>query len=184
MNKIFTIILLLFLLVFSINCSIPDPRSPINHKSDQAVDESIAFRNSINQSEIDAIQKLIANDSLHTYLNSNKGFWYAYQTKNEKIAQPKFGDEVVYNYQIEDLESKIIYSFGEIGVRKYKVDQQNIEEGLREGIKILNEGEQAIFLFPSFKMHSFAGDRKKIRPLQSLKVILKLIKINVKNEGN
>lgn len=183
MNKTLNLFLLIVVIGF-VSCSSPEPRHPISRKSHRSADESIALRASINQSEIDAIQQFIKKDTVHQYLNSNKGFWIAYQLKNNKNYQPKFGDRVLYTYQVEDLDSKIIYSFDEIGERSYNVEQQDLEEGLREAIKILNEEEQAIFLFPSFKMYSFAGDSKKIKPLQTLKITVKTIKININNEFN
>jgi gliding motility-associated peptidyl-prolyl isomerase len=184
MTKVCRAFLLLIVAIFFAACSSPEPRHPISRKTHESIDASIALRTSINQSEIEAINQLIAKDSTQTYINSNKGFWYAYKVDNNNDYKPKFGDLVEYIYQIEDLDSKIIYSFDEIGVRTYAIDQQDLEEGLREAVKTLSEGEEAIFLFPSFKMHSFGGDRKKIRPLQSLKIVLKLLKINIKNENS
>ena len=60
------------------------------------------------------------------------------------------------------MDNQILYSKKELGVQNYVMDKQMLFTGLREGLKLLNEGESARFLFPSIKAYGYFGDEKKI----------------------
>ena len=64
------------------------------------------------------------------------------------------------------------------------VDQQEIVEGLRNALKLMKEGEEISFLFPSHKMYGYLGDKNKIGVNQPIKIKVQLIKIINKNESN
>ena len=43
------------------------------------------------------------------------------------------------------------------------MDKEIIFKGLREGLKIMKEGENVTFLFPSEKAYGYYGDQNKIK---------------------
>jgi len=97
---------------------------------------------------------------------------------------PLLGDEVTFTYNIKNLEGSTILSVEENGLQSYKIDQSNQDliSGLRDGIKLMKEGEQITFLFPSYKAYGYYGIVDKLgvnTPVQST-VTLKSInnKIN------
>ncbi|PJC60215.1 MAG: gliding motility-associated peptidyl-prolyl isomerase GldI, partial [Flavobacteriales bacterium CG_4_9_14_0_2_um_filter_35_242] len=57
------------------------------------------------------------------------------------------------------------------------------ETGLQNGLKLMKENEEVMFLFPSFLAYGVLGDRKKIKTNQPLiyTVYLKKIINNKKN---
>ena len=63
-------------------------------------------------------------------------------------------------------------------MQKNKVDKQEIISGLQDGLKLVKEGETAVFLMPSFNAFSVLGDRKKIKTNQPLIYTVYLKKIN------
>jgi gliding motility-associated peptidyl-prolyl isomerase len=81
---------------------------------------------------------------------------------------------------VSDLNNVLIYSQETIGEKTYMVDQQDIIEGLRNGLKLMNEGDIVTFLFPSHKVYGYSGDENKIGINQPLIYKVKLNKINKK----
>ncbi len=82
------------------------------------------------------------------------------------------GDVVQFSYNIKDLNGNEIISEKENGLQQYKVDQSNQEliSGVREGIKLMKEGETVTFLFPSYKAFGYYGIEEKLGtniPVQS-----------------
>lgn len=161
------------------SCVEPIPRRPISHHSDSYMEKSVAINKEINAVEEAIIKQYIALDSLNTYLVSPNGFWYTYEHQiNDEKALPIRGDEVVFEYEILNFDEKIIYSKETLSEVKYLVDKEDITNGIQDGIKLMKEGEEVVFLFPSFKTFGFTGDQQKIGSNQPLIYRVKLIKIN------
>jgi gliding motility-associated peptidyl-prolyl isomerase len=138
----------------------------------------------LNKSEEELFEEFIAKDSLTDYIVSSSGFWYTYNFKSANDYSPQLGDEVIYTFEVLDLDQNVIYSFEEIGEKSYFVDQQTLEEGLRIGLKLMHEGDFVTFLFPSHKVFGYLGDENKIGIHQPLIYKVKLNKISRKNESN
>ena len=176
----FKILLLLFLVT---SCFNSKARKPISKSSNDFIEESIARNKKLYASEEKAIKQLIKNDSLHTYYSSPNGFWYYFINKvKTDTDKPKFGNEVTFDYEIKNLNGSLIYSKEELGLQNYLVDQQDLIQGLQEGIKILKEGEIVSFLFPSYKAFGYYGDKNRIDVNQPIIINVHLIKINKKTQ--
>ena len=85
---------------------------------------------------------------------------------------PKYGDNVVFSYDIKKLSGETILSQNETGLQNYVVDQTNQEliSGIRDGIKLMKEGETVTFLFPSHKAYGYYGLENRLGtnvPIQS-----------------
>jgi len=178
------IIASLFFVATFVSCMQPVPRRPVSTSNSSFLENSVSFNKSLNEKEEEIFKELMLHDSITNYISSPNGFWYTYNVKSENSFNPQFGDQLVYKYEIFDLNGGIIYSADEIGEQTYFVDQQNIVEGLRNGLKIMNEGDVITFLFPSHKVFGYLGDENKIGTNQSLIYKVQLIKINKKNESN
>ena len=172
-NKIYILLLLVI-----IACAQPQPRKPVVKKTSTFLTESIERNKAINKAEENIFKSLMEADSLNTYIVSSNGFWY-YYNKIDTVATrlPVRGDEVVYEYQINNVNGDLIYSKEELGVRNYLVDKQELITGLQDGLKLMKEGEEVTFLFPSHKAYGYSG-YKNITGNQPLiyKVKLKEIK--------
>ena len=174
-------IFLIFSLVASCNV---EPRRPILRKSSSGIEQSVTLNKKIIAQQESDFNKIIKRDSLNVYIASDLGFWYTFNYKSEASYFPKNEDEVVYSFEVYNLNYDIIYTQEEIGIRNYIVDKQEIIEGLREGLKLMNVGDIATFLFPSHKVFGYLGDQIKIGINQPLIYKVQLIKINKKNESN
>ncbi len=167
---------LFYILLFSsiiVSCKTPEARQPVQSSSGSFIKESAERNKKIYDDEKEFIQKLIAKDSSHNYTSSENGFWYFYNKRDTAITEmPDLGDIVKFTYDIKDLNGTIIISDEENGLQHYKVDQSNQEliSGIREGIKLMKEGETVTFLFPSYKAYGYYGIEEKLGaniPVQS-----------------
>lgn len=156
--------LMLLVTVFTcISCSDPEARRPVSASSGSFFKESVERNKRLLAVEQRIIHQIIKNDPQNNYLSSNSGYSYYYNVKDNTDAQvPETGDLVSFTYDIRNLKGEPIYSKEELGVNTYKIDKQDIIEGLRSGIKLLKAGETATFLFPSQLAYGYHGDNKKI----------------------
>lgn len=172
------ILLILVLLIFS--CKEPEARRPKKHSVNNFHKEVIAQYKKMNAIENKRISAFILKDSLYDYKTSANGFWYAYiikDTINSKVA--KSNDIVTLAYDIKTLNNQSLYPTQQA---TYKVDKQEFVPGLREGIKLMKEGEKMIFIIPSYRAYGVTGDGDKIKMNQPIKSTIKLIKITKENE--
>jgi gliding motility-associated peptidyl-prolyl isomerase len=159
--KILSCSVLLFLL--SSSCKSPEPRKPITVKTGSFIKASVERNKELNKKEALLIKAVAEQNAGKTIISSNYGFWYFLNNStktNDYFAE--FGDKVNFDYNIKNLKGEIIYSAEELGTQNYSMDKQEIFTGLREGLKLLNEGQSATFLFPSQKAFGYYGDENKI----------------------
>ncbi len=168
--KLFNI---LFFLAIIVSCKSPEARRPVQSHSGTFIKESAERNKKIYDEEKSFIEKLMAKDSTNNYISSENGFWYYYNTRDTtSIEMPDMGDIVKFTYDIKDLNGNLILSEKENGLQQYKVDQSNQDliSGVREGIKLMKEGETVTFLFPSYKAFGYYGIEEKLGtniPVQS-----------------
>ncbi|AXT53477.1 gliding motility-associated peptidyl-prolyl isomerase GldI [Aquimarina sp. BL5] len=177
---------LLFLSVFTLffSCKAPEARKPISISSGSFINESINRSKELTAREEARIQKIIKKDSLNNYISSDGGFWYYYEKKDTiSSITPKFGDIVNFNYDVKNLNGNVIYNQKEIDTVTYSIDQEDLFFGLREGLKLMKEGEIVTFLFPSYQAYGYYGDDHKIGtniPLISRVTLNKITKQSTK----
>lgn len=173
----YSFLFLLMILCFS--CSKLEPRKPINPKPSTTLYFEAMQQNKIfNKLEDDKILELIKKDSTKTYLQSSNGFWYTYINKiEEDLPTPIKGNEVVFEYNITDLNDSIIYSKAALGVKNYAIDKEDFISGLQKGIKLMKVGETITFVIPSYSAFGITGDDNKIGINQSIKSTVTLINI-------
>jgi gliding motility-associated peptidyl-prolyl isomerase len=88
----------------------------------------------------------------------------------------------VLSYNILSLNNDTIYSKEEIGTLTYKVDKQELFQGLRDAIKLLKENEKATFLFPSSLAFGYHGDNDRIDSNLPIKSTIEIFKIEQKQD--
>ncbi|PQB07137.1 gliding motility-associated peptidyl-prolyl isomerase GldI [Polaribacter filamentus] len=152
------------------SCSKSIPRKPINPKpSTTLYKETIKKAISLNKIEDDKILQLIKNDSAKVYVQSSQGFWYTYIHKIEENAPiPEKGNEVIFEYEIRNLNDSILYSKEDLGIKSYVVDKEDFISGLQKGIKLMKIGETITFVLPSYSAFGITGDGNKIGINQSI----------------
>lgn len=169
---------LVFLSAFA--CKAPEARNPIRVSSGSFINESINRNKKLSADEEARILQLIRKDTSNQYITSENGFWYSYEQR-DTIAngyKPVFGDVVTFTYDIKDLEGNTIYNEQELDTITYAIDKEELFFGLREGLKLMKEGEIITFLFPSYQAYGYYGDDHKIGTNIPLISRVKLDKIN------
>ncbi len=155
-------ILYIIPLILIYSCKSSEARQPILNNSGTFIDASIKRNKKLNKNEYKQIEALI-KDSEKSFLSSDYGFWYYYNFKIEATTKtPKFGDLVYYTYNVKTLKNKEIYSKKDLNQQTYYIDQQELFSGLREGLKLMKEGEVITFIFPSQKAYGYYGDNDQI----------------------
>ncbi|RZN81501.1 MAG: gliding motility-associated peptidyl-prolyl isomerase GldI [Winogradskyella sp.] len=157
---------LLFILILAslfLGCKSPEARPPEVVNSGSFIKESVERNKALNKIEREKIQKVIASFSNRTFISSENGFWYHYNSKveNDSIT-PQFGDRIAYTFNISDLDGNEIYSESDIGTQYYTMDKEELFSGLREGLKLMKATESITFIFPSQKAYGYYGDDNRI----------------------
>ncbi|MGM0934210.1 MAG: gliding motility-associated peptidyl-prolyl isomerase GldI [Bacteroidota bacterium] len=166
-------------------CKSPEARYPVSQNSGSYIRESVERNRELVAAEEEYIKDLMEEDSATEYLASNDGFWYYYNkrsTDSSNTEMPEFGDLVKFDYSLSTLDGEPIYEEGEKPTREYAVDQEELFSGLRQGLKLMKEGETVTFLFPSHKAYGYYGDKNKIGTNVPVKAKVTLHDIN-KNES-
>ena len=154
-------ITLLVLLIVS--CKSPEARRPENQKTGSFIKASVERNKKLIEQQQNQIESIIKNNPQNNYIASENGFWYYYQNKIEGDSiTPKFGDIVNFNYDVKDLNGRVIYTVEELKTQNYAMDQEELFTGLREGLKLMKAGEIITFLFPSQQAYGYYGDEHKI----------------------
>ncbi|MGB4742580.1 MAG: gliding motility-associated peptidyl-prolyl isomerase GldI [Flavobacteriaceae bacterium] len=172
----YSLLFLLICLLF-VSCKPSEARHPISNNSGAFFDASIERNKQLNNREYSLIKTFIQN-SEKSFKSTEYGFWYAYNTEIETNSNtPKFGDLVQYTCGLKTLEGQVIYPTKELETQSYYIDQQELFSGLREGLKLMKEGESMTFIFPSQKAYGYYGDDKKIGSNVPLVCDVSLIKL-------
>tara|TARA_B110000971_G_C19836937_1_gene420714 strand:- start:6 stop:437 length:432 start_codon:yes stop_codon:yes gene_type:complete len=125
------------------------------------------------------LKEAASKDSLHKFKISKSGFLYAHIKSNSQASYlPIKGEIVRFNYQIEDLDQNVIYSFEEVGSVEYAIDQDDLLPALREGLRLLRPRDVVVFLFPSYICYGYQGDGDKIGINQPLRFIIERLPYN------
>jgi gliding motility-associated peptidyl-prolyl isomerase len=160
-------------------CEKLEPRKAVNLTKVSELEKTIAINKRLFSEEQRLMKKYMELDSSLVYMNSGKGFWYAHLRRVNNSVFPKKGDEVLFEQEIIDLSGTILYAKKDLGLRKYVIDKEHIIKGLKEGLKLMKEGEEVKFLFSSFVAYRMNGDTSHI--IESNEPVIstvKLIKVN------
>lgn len=167
----------LFLILLA-QCNGPEARKPVKVKSGSFIKESVERNRELLAQEEELIRSIIDSDTLKLYQSTDFGAWYSYNTKvQEDTYRPVENDQVTIRYDMLSLANDTIYKSEEMGDINFIVDKESLFPGLRNGIKLLKEGETATFLFPSHLVYGYHGDNDKIGPNVPVKSTITLLKI-------
>lgn len=160
-------------------CNKTEARRAVDLSKDSELNKTIAINKRIFLEEKKRINKYIELDSTLIYINSGKGFWYAYLTKKDNSVKPVRGDNIVFEQELIGMDGTILYAKKDLGLRSYVVDKEHIIKGLKEGLKIMGENEEIKFIFSSFVAYRMNGDTSgRIGSNEPIISKIKLIKIN------
>ena len=176
---------ILILMVLAAACKGPEARWPIEANGGSFLKLSAERNKQLLEREEALMEAIIAADSSHTYESSSSGSRFYYENRKDKAGYtPRPDDLVTLQYNILSWNNDTIYSREEIGTIRYKVDKQELYPGLRSSVKLLQEGESAVFLFPSSLAYGYHGDQDRIGPNTPLKSQVWILKIEKEQNTN
>lgn len=175
------VVAILFFSIIFCSCGDREARQPITRNSGSYINKSIQRNKDLIAKEENYISQLIDKDTLNEYRASSLGFWYTYVTKEDSPSSrfPKVGDLVLFKYNLHTLNGKRLVSQEELGNVVTQIDQSNQEliTGVREGLKLMKQGETVTFLFPSHKAYGYYGLDGKIPSNTPIKSTVTLLEI-------
>jgi gliding motility-associated peptidyl-prolyl isomerase len=156
--KLFVVICLLFT-----SCKNLEPRPPISRSTSSNTQLSIELNRELYDAEERKIESIIKLDSL-TFERSSNGFYYSFVKKDTLDGlQPRFGDRVTFEYDVISLSGDTIYNKQELSpVTKSLEQEYGIFKGMREALKLMQDGEEMIVYFPSYSAYGYYGDTDRI----------------------
>jgi len=169
-KKIFYFLSFISFLALS-SCREREARLPVSVSTGVDYTQSIELSKKINQREERRFRKYVAGQELE-FKRSNYGFLYHVENNNGKLIEAK--DLVKYTEIVEDLNGQVIYPSI---TKNLIVDHQEEIKGMHEGLKLMSEGADAVFLFPSHQAFGFHGDDNKVKSNTPLVYRIKVLKV-------
>jgi FKBP-type peptidyl-prolyl cis-trans isomerase len=147
------------ILFFSISCQNADPEPQAIDPS-QLQESLIRVNKTLAHEENLAIDRYIERRGLKME-RSGTGLRYMIINPGNGI-KAQVGMRVTVKYRIELLDGTFCYSSDSLGTNTFTVDQDQIESGIHEGIKLLSKGGKAKFILPSHLAYGLLGDQDRI----------------------
>ena len=173
MKKIY--ILLLVFIIFSCDFS----NNNIKQVDNQNVDKEslLEWNKNIVDVNSDIIKKYIDRRQWKMNISGSGLYWQIYKKTNlEKVGSEKI---VEFSYTTSLLSGEMLYSSQNSGNRTLKIDKNQEESGLNEGLKYMRLGEKAHFIVPPHLAFGVAGDGYKIPPYAVLVFDVEIVDINL-----
>ncbi|MGB5981662.1 MAG: gliding motility-associated peptidyl-prolyl isomerase GldI [Nonlabens sp.] len=171
-------IFLAFFILFS-SCKNLEARKPVSRSTNSDTQSSIEYNKKLNAAEEAAIEQSLMNDSINFERSAN-GFYY-YFTVQDSIdtPSPKFGDRVTFEYDVVALNGDTIYRKSELSpVTKSMEQEYGIFRGMREALKLMQDGDEIVAYFPSYSAYGYYGDKNRIGSNVPFKSRIKLLNVD------
>ncbi len=151
-------ILFIFLLSGFFSCRNNSGKTPDINKP--GMNEMAELNRYFVQKDRERIRNYIERKNL-VMTESPTGLWY--QIINEGSGKNfADNDKVIFNYDCSLLDGTLCYSSKTLGPKELILGKSEMEQGLNEGLRLLNPGAEAIFIIPPYLAYGLIGDRKMI----------------------
>jgi gliding motility-associated peptidyl-prolyl isomerase len=172
-------ILLFILISLLLSCGAENDKKQIRLtlQEEEQLKESILKNNQQNVGrESEKIDAYVADNNLSMKITGTGLRYMITKTSNGKTAKPEMLAKV--EYKISLLDGTDCYSSDSTGAVTFRIDHDDVESGLHEGIKLLRVGEHAKFILPSHLAYGLTGYQNKIPPRTPIIYDIKLIQLN------
>jgi FKBP-type peptidyl-prolyl cis-trans isomerase len=112
------------------------------------------------QKDRERIENYIARKDLQM-IETQSGLWYMIKSEGNGNYFTD-NDKVVIEYECTLLDGTYCYSSKDSGPKEVILGRTKIETGLDQGMRMLKQGGEAIFIIPPFLAFGLTGDGKKI----------------------
>jgi FKBP-type peptidyl-prolyl cis-trans isomerase FkpA len=171
-NKLF--VLLILVPVF-LMCSRNTEKNLTNEQIRETEEALIGANRMLLQKDKDRIKEYMAEHDL-SLRETETGLWFEI-IKNGNGTQVQDGMLLTIDYKVSLLDGTVCYSSDSLGYKQFRAGKGGIESGLDEGIRMLNEGSEAIFVLPPHLAHGLTGDGDRIPARSVILYYVKLLKV-------
>ena len=165
----------LALIVLLLSCGNPHVKQKQDIDPDKFKEQLVKVNKYEVEKETDEINQYIAHHNWKME-KTGTGLRYIFFKKGKKDSA-RSGDLVKVNYKISLLDGTECYSSDKDGAYEFKVEGDAIESGLHEAIQLMQVGDSAKFILPSYLAHGLHGDDANIPPLSTIVVDMELLEI-------
>ncbi len=125
------------------------------------------------ESESDKINSFILRGG-YTMDSTTTGLRYQIIQKKLGNRFPDKNDLVEVEFDMQLLDGTLLYARDSLGTRSFVLGNAGIISGIEEGVKLMQEGDRAIFIVPSHLAFGFTGDGIRVPPNATLIINLEL----------
>ena len=154
---------------------------PVNYENDR--EKFMEFSQDRNKQILAEDNELILAyiDSIgQKFQKTQYGFWIS-NTGIPSNSMAKTGDVVKYEYEVSNFQNEIVYSEEENGIQDVMIGKSDLPRGIQTALQLIEKGDSATVLLPSFLAYGGYGDRNKI--LGNEPLIFKLYIQDIKKQG-
>ncbi len=175
MSKKSVYIILCIFALLAANCR--RERNKVSEEEIRQTEEALVGANRMMiKSDKLKVQEYIEEHNL-SLVETKSGLWYGI-TSPGSGNKVKEDDLVTLEYSVSLLNGTMCYSSDSLGLKKFRVGKGGVESGLEEGILMLNEGSEAIFIMPPHLAHGLTGDGNRIPARAIIVYKVKLVNAN------
>ena len=172
--------MILLILAFAA-CKSKVVQYPVTYDNDRQ--KFMEFSQDRNKQILNEDNELIENyiDSLDlNFKKTSYGFWIS-NSGEITGSMAKSGDVVKYEYEISNFENEVIYTEEENGEQTIMMGRTDIPRGMQFALQMIEKGDSATVLLPSFLAFGGYGDRNKIMGNEPLIFKIKMHEIQKKS---
>ncbi|MFV0178820.1 FKBP-type peptidyl-prolyl cis-trans isomerase [Empedobacter falsenii] len=169
------VILFTFTIFALMSCDQKVIQYPVSYSNDDFMKRSQERGKLLYQEELQWFDEYMKTSDLK-FVKTNSGFWISNNGQRTPLTANN-GDYIEFEYQVTDLDNHILYSYNENKIQKIILGKTDIARGLHAGLQLIQEGENAKLLLPSFLAYGGYGDTQKIAPDTPIIMDVKVLKI-------
>lgn len=138
------------------------------------------FNKQILEEDNELIENYIQNSG-QNFTKTSYGFWIS-NSGEATETMAKSGDLVKFESEVLDFQNQTIYSKSENGEQTVMLGRTDIPRGVHIALQLIEKGDSATVLFPSFMVYGSFGDQNKILGNEPLIYKIHLLDIQKKNK--
>ena len=165
------------LILISITCCTPKPTVQENKMTEKEINEAMIEQNrKWLKQEREAIQ-LYLDSSLSEFKQTGSGLYYSEIVSHHELPRAVESDLVEFEYEVKTIQGELLDSSEKNGNKKMRLLRDNEILGLHEGIALMGEGEDYIFIIPAHLAYGLGGE--DLIPMQATLIYqVKIVSIN------
>lgn len=165
-----------FIMLFAFSCKSPSKNQEFTNDTTDHTEGLIRNQQNIIRDESVEIDDYIKRRD-YKMLSTETGLRYMIYKKGPELKPISDNSKVRLNYSVSLLDGTTIYHSDSSGVLDLIVGKSEVASGLQEGLKLMHEGDNAVFIIPSHLAYGLTGDGDKIKQYQVLVVDVNVLKV-------